>query len=102
MLVDVVASFGIDGSVAETVLDSVGLTLNKNSIPDDPNPPFRPSGIRLGTPAITTRGASEDDMALLAGWIVDSLTYREDGGRLEAIAAEVKRYASGLISPTEL
>lgn len=102
MLVDVVTSFGIDGSVAESVLDEVGLTLNKNSIPDDSNPPFKPSGIRLGTPAITTRGANEDDMGLLAKWIVDALVNRGDASKLEAIAAEVKHYASGLISPTQL
>jgi glycine hydroxymethyltransferase len=58
-------SFGIDGNVVEVALDKIGLTLNKNAIADDPLPPFRPSGIRLGTPAITTRGLVEKDMEKL-------------------------------------
>jgi glycine hydroxymethyltransferase len=62
ILADVHRSFGIDGNVAEVALDKIGLTLNKNSIADDTLPPFRPSGIRLGTPAITTRGLVEKDM----------------------------------------
>ena len=102
MLVDVVSSFGIDGSEAELVLDSVGLTLNKNSIPDDVNPPFRPSGIRLGTPAITTRGASTDDMALLADWLVGAIVSRNDSLALEAIRQQVKEFAISLKSPNEL
>jgi glycine hydroxymethyltransferase len=102
MLIDVISSFGIDGSIAETVLDSVGLTLNKNSIPDDINPPFKPSGIRLGTPAITTRGANEDDMVLLAGWLVDAIVNRDDQTKLNQIKADVMHYAKSLTSPNEL
>ena len=102
MLVDVQKSFGIDGAEAETILDNIGLTLNKNSIPDDTNPPFRPSGIRLGTPAITTRGASEDDMALLAGWLVDGLTNRGNQTELDSIKAQVTEFALSLKSPNEL
>jgi glycine hydroxymethyltransferase len=66
ILADVHSSFGIDGDIAETALDAIGLTLNKNSIADDPLPPFRPSGIRLGTPALTTRGLTEDHMDQIA------------------------------------
>lgn len=73
ILADVQASFGIDGKTAEQVLDRVGLTLNANSIPDDPLPPFRPSGIRLGTPALTTRGMVEDDMPRLADWMIRAI-----------------------------
>jgi len=102
MLVDVVSSFGIDGAEAETLLDNVGLTLNKNSIPDDINSPFHPSGIRLGTPAITTRGAVEGDMSLLAGWIVDAILHRTDAKHLERIKHEVTDFALSLKSPTEL
>src|SRR3982751_801521 len=61
ILADVYKSFGIDGGVAELALDKIGLTLNKNSVADDPLPPFKPSGIRLGTPALTTRGLKEKD-----------------------------------------
>ena len=62
ILADIHSSFGIDGKEAEIAMDKIGLTLNANAIPDDPLPRFRPSGIRLGTPAVTTRGAKEDDM----------------------------------------
>jgi len=66
ILVDVYKSYGVDGKAVEKALDAVGLTLNANSVPDDPLPPFRPSGIRLGTPAVTTLGLKEDDMREIA------------------------------------
>ena len=66
MLIDMMTSRGIDGAVAETALDAIGLTANKNAIPDDSLPPFAPSGLRLGTPALTTRGLVETDIAQLA------------------------------------
>lgn len=69
ILADVYKSFGIDGDIAEKVLDTVGLTLNKNAVPDDPLPPFRPSGIRLGTPALTTRGLREEHMTQIAEYM---------------------------------
>ena len=69
ILADVHRSFGLDGKVVEEALDKVGLTLNKNSVPDDELPPFKPSGIRLGTPAITTRGLKEADMVKSADWM---------------------------------
>ncbi len=73
ILIDVKSSFGIDGKQAEEALDKVGITVNKNAIPDDPLPPFRPSGIRLGTPAITTKGMKESDMPELAEKIAREL-----------------------------
>jgi len=73
MVVDTEKSFGIDGKLAEELLDSVSITTNKQIIPDDPNPPLKPSGIRIGTPAATTRGMKEDDMSQLAGWIINIL-----------------------------
>lgn len=73
MLVDVFSSKGVTGHTAETVLDAVGITLNKNVIPDDPRPPLDPSGIRLGTPAITTRGMKEAEMELIAQVMADVL-----------------------------
>lgn len=69
ILADVYKSFGIDGKEVEQRLDAIGLTLNANSVPDDPLPPFRPSGIRLGTPALTTRGLKEEHMAQIAEWM---------------------------------
>ncbi|MGK2896203.1 MAG: serine hydroxymethyltransferase [Candidatus Saccharimonadales bacterium] len=78
ILADVYKSFGVDGKVAEEALDAVGLTLNKNSVPDDTLPPFRPSGIRLGTPALTTRGLKEEHMAEIAEIMLEAIKNRED------------------------
>ena len=102
MLIDTVTSFKLDGSVVEDVLDRVGLTLNKNAIPDDPNPPFKPSGVRLGTPAITTRGAKESDMKDLARWIVGAIKARNDDKELSRIASEVRDFSKKLLNPTEI
>ena len=76
MVMDTVASFGMDGKAAEEALDSIGITTNKQVIPDDPLPPLKPSGVRLGTPACTTRGMTEADMAQLAEWMVTVLRDR--------------------------
>ncbi|MBI9110590.1 serine hydroxymethyltransferase [Maridesulfovibrio ferrireducens] len=73
MVIDTEKSFGINGKVAEELLDSVSITTNKQIIPDDPNPPLKPSGIRIGTPAATTRGMKEKDMVQLAGWMIKTL-----------------------------
>jgi len=94
ILADIYKSFGIDGKVAEEALDKVGLTVNANAVPDDPLPMFRPSGIRLGTPAVTTRGLKEDDMVLLADWIKRAIDARGDDDRLAQIHAEVRSFAS--------
>ncbi len=88
MLVDVFAK-GILGSEAEKALDLAGLTVNKNGIPFDPNPPLKPSGIRLGTPALTTRGMKEPEMGLIAGWIDRALKAKDDAAELAKIQAEV-------------
>lgn len=74
ILADVYGSFGIDGKEAQERLERAGMTANANSIPDDPLPPYRPSGLRLGTPAMTTRGATEDDMREIAAKIIAALT----------------------------
>lgn len=74
ILANVYESFGIDGKEAQDRLETAGITVNANSIPDDKLPPFRPSGIRLGTPAITTRGATEADMVQIAQKIIDTLS----------------------------
>ena len=93
ILADVYKSFGIDGKVAEEALDKIGLTLNKNSVADDPLPPYRPSGIRLGTPAITTRGLVEKDMEIIAEWMKQVIDNREDEAILSKLREEVKTFS---------
>lgn len=89
ILADVKRSFDLDGKVVEEVLDKIGLTLNKNSVPDDPLPPFKPSGIRLGTPAMTTRGLKEDNMKTIAEWMKRAIDAREDEAELDTLKNEV-------------
>lgn len=91
ILADVYKSFGINGKEAEIALDSIGLTLNANSVADDPLPPFRPSGIRLGTPAITTRGLGEEEMVRLADLISRAVTSRDDNKALALLSSEVRQ-----------
>jgi glycine hydroxymethyltransferase len=93
ILADVHKSFGLDGKVVEEALDKIGLTLNKNSIADDELPPYRPSGIRLGTPAITTRGLLEKDMVTIAEWMKQAVDNREDEAKLNKLRDEVKAFA---------
>jgi glycine hydroxymethyltransferase len=92
ILADVNESFSIDGKTAEKALDAIGLTLNANVIPDDPLPPFRPSGIRLGTPALTTRGLTEKDMPTIADWMKRAIDTRDDGAALSSLREEVRLY----------
>lgn len=101
ILADVYKSFGIDGDVAEKALDKIGITLNKNSIADDPLPPFKPSGIRLGTPAITTRGMKETDMAQIAAWMKQAIDAREDEAKLAELRTEVKAFALKFPLPSD-
>ena len=89
MLLDVHKSYGINGQIAETALDKAGLTANKNVIPDDPLPMYTPSGVRLGTPAITTRGLTLKHMPQLAVWIVQAILSRDDDKKLAQIKKEV-------------
>ncbi len=88
MLVDVFQK-GILGSEAEKALDKAGLTTNKNGIPFDPNPPLKPSGIRLGTPALTSRGMKEAEMVKVADWIDRALHAKDDDAMLSLIQSEV-------------
>ena len=92
ILADVYKSFGVDGKVVERALDEIGLTLNANSVADDPLPPFRPSGIRLGTPALTTRGLIEDDMEQIAEWMYLVAGPERDRVDLSALGRDVKRW----------
>lgn len=89
LLIDVSAK-GVTGGEAEKALDAVGITVNKNMIPDDPRSPFDPSGIRLGTPALTTRGMKEEEMKQIAVWIDEAIINRTDEAHLERIRSEVK------------
>jgi glycine hydroxymethyltransferase len=88
-LVDV-RPLGVDGKVAEALCDEVGITLNKNQIPYDPNPPSTPSGIRVGTPACSTLGMDEPEMREVAGVIGDVLRHPEDAGSKEKARAQVR------------
>jgi glycine hydroxymethyltransferase len=101
ILADVHSSFGIDGDIAETALDAIGLTLNKNSIADDPLPPFRPSGIRLGTPALTTRGLTEDHMDQIADWMKQAIDNHDNSAQLAVIREEVKAFALQFPLPSD-
>lgn len=94
ILADVYKSFGVDGKTVEIALDKIGLTLNANSVPNDPLPPFKPSGIRLGTPALTTRGLKSEHMAQLAELISAAIDAREDDEALTGIGGEVKKLIS--------
>jgi len=89
ILADVYKSFGIDGKVVEIALDKIGLTLNANVVADDPLPPFRPSGVRLGTPALTTRGLRELHMAQIADWMKRAIDARDDDSGLQVLRGEV-------------
>ena len=93
MLVDVF-SHGILGSEAENALHEAGITVNKNAIPYDVNPPLKPSGIRIGTPALTTRGMQQAEMRTIGGWIADALERRNDPAALKRIEQQVLELAN--------
>jgi glycine hydroxymethyltransferase len=92
ILIDVFQK-GILGSEAEHALGEAGITVNKNAIPYDTNPPMKPSGIRIGTPALTTRGMKEPEMRVIAKWIVAALEHRSDAARLKQIRSDVLEMA---------
>ena len=98
MLVDV-RPLGMTGAQAETCLKSAGLVVNKNSIPFDPQPPRVTSGIRVGTPAVTTRGMGPADMEQVGGYIVEALRAVDKPDRQEAIRLEVAAFASKFEAP---
>ncbi len=99
LVVDIIASFGIDGRQAEETLDKVGMATNKQVIPDDPRPPLRPSGIRIGTPACTTRGMKERDMERIAAWLRQALLAHDDAARLSQLRGEVGSYCRAFPVP---
>ncbi|MBT4186191.1 MAG: serine hydroxymethyltransferase, partial [Gemmatimonadales bacterium] len=79
----------LTGAVAQTVLDRAGITLNKNTVPDDPRSPFVTSGVRIGTPSTTTQGMGEPEMAVIADLIARTLSSVDDDAAVEAVRAEV-------------
>lgn len=90
VLVDVFGSKGVTGKEAEVALDKIGITINKNVIPDDPRTPLDPSGVRIGTPALTTRGMKEKEVIQIAKWINDVIENHDDEKELKKIGREVK------------
>jgi len=94
MLVDVFSK-GMLGSEAEKALGEAGITVNKNAIPFDTNPPLKPSGIRIGTPALTTRGMKEGEMRQIGRWISEVLQNRTDAQVLKRIRQQVFELAEG-------
>src|ERR1700730_6859456 len=98
LLVDV-AVRGVTGKVAEQALDAAGITVNKNMIPYDTRQPLDPSGIRIGTPALTTRGMGESEMRTIAGWIGDVLKDPADGKVHERIRGQARELGSHFPAP---
>ena len=92
LLIDCIESWGLTGQEAEELFDRIGITLNKNVIADDPRKPLDPSGVRLGTPAITTRGMKEAEMEQLVGFMLSAVAKREDGAALHNLHEEVKEF----------
>jgi glycine hydroxymethyltransferase len=92
ILVDVFSK-GILGSEAESALGQAGITVNKNAIPFDVNPPMKSSGIRIGSPALTTRGMREQEMRIIAKWIAEALERRNDAAVLAGIRKQVRALA---------
>jgi glycine hydroxymethyltransferase len=100
LLVDL-TNKGVIGADAETALGKAGITVNKNTVPFDPRPPFNPSGIRLGTPALTTRGMKEDEMRQVASWIDAAITAHGDDAKLAAIHEEIQTFTKQFPLPGE-
>ena len=92
MVLDTMKTYDLDGRVAEETLDKASITTNKQIIPDDPNPPLRPSGLRIGTPAATARGMNEEHMEQLGQWIHECLSSHDDEDHLAAVCNEVETF----------
>jgi glycine hydroxymethyltransferase len=94
ILADIFGSLGVTGKEAQTVLDEVGITLNMNAIPDDTRKPMDPSGIRFGTPAITTRGFKEEDCKVVARLMIEVLKNKDDESVKRRVHEEIKALAN--------
>ncbi len=91
----------VTGKEAEDALGNAGITVNKNTVPFDPRPPFSPSGIRLGTPALTSRGLKEDHMVQVAQWIDEAITNRNNTEKLGELGKQIKKFASSFPLPSD-
>jgi glycine hydroxymethyltransferase len=91
---------GLSGKQAEKALGLAGITVNKNTVPFDPRSPFDPSGIRLGTPALTTRGMEEEEMVQIAVWIEDAITHHEDENYLKILHKEITKFTKDFPLPS--
>ena len=92
MVIDCMSTWKLVGKNVEKTLDKVGITTNKSLIPDDPQPPYNPSGLRLGTPAATTRGMKEGDMQKLASWIVQAVENKDSDPNLINLKSEIEKF----------
>jgi glycine hydroxymethyltransferase len=101
IMADIQTSFGINGREVQDILDKIGLSANCNSIPDDPLPPFRPSGLRLGTPALTTRGLKKEHMEQVADWMAQAIKSRDDVKLLNKLSNEVKEFSLKFPLPSD-
>jgi len=101
IMADVQTSFGVNGREVQDILDKVGLSANCNSIPNDPLPPFKPSGLRLETPAMTTRGLKEKDMAAVAEWMLQAIKNRSDDKKLNVLSNEVREFCLQFPLPSD-
>jgi glycine hydroxymethyltransferase len=101
MLVDVFGKTGTGGKLAEQALDAAGITVNKNMIPFDPRKPLDPSGIRLGTPALTTRGMKETEMKQIARWITEVLSRPTEQEMLDRVRGSVRELCEHFPAPAD-
>ncbi len=101
VLVDV-ASRGVTGKIAEEALDRAGITINKNKIPFDPRPPLDPSGVRIGTPALTTRGLREPEMRTIAGWIGQVLAAPDDAALAQRVRGQARELGRQFPAPANV
>jgi glycine hydroxymethyltransferase len=100
ILVDV-ASRGVTGKVAEQALDAAGITVNKNMIPFDTRPPLDPSGIRIGSPALTTRGMKENEFRTVATWIAEVLKSPDDAAVRDRVHGRIRELCQQFPAPAE-
>ena len=98
MLVDL-TNKGVSGKVASQALDRAGIVLNYNAVPFDPRKPFDPSGLRLGTPAVTSRGMGVDVMVKIAAWMEEVISAPGDESRISRIARDVAELCNGYPAP---
>ncbi|MBI2117974.1 serine hydroxymethyltransferase, partial [Candidatus Peregrinibacteria bacterium] len=99
LLIDCIRSWNLSGGEVEKILDRVNITTNKNMIPDDPRKPMDPSGLRIGTPAITTRGMRETDMETLGSFILSAIEHRSDTNICKKLREEVTEFCRNFPVP---